>query len=177
MEANGKRKREDEAKRPAQRAASRRRVQQEELEEEFAATYHGLTAMYKYMEVRQLQNPLFLPRTLSYRSSAGDWTNDPSVRVKKERVTKSRAAALGVGKTAGKSGNSGTLAGAMLKDFKIGMTAQTVDTLKRANHQTGLVISAYAAKGESVKDNEFTLVANCLIPGASLTLETSAVKP
>lgn len=170
MEANGKRKREDEAKRSApQRAAIRRRVQQEELEEEFAATYHGLTAMYKYMEVRQLQNPLFLPRTLSYRSSAGDWTNDPSVRVKKKRG-KSRAAVLGVGKVAEKSSNDGALAGAMLKDFKIGMTAQTVDTLKRANHQTGLVISAYSAQGERVKENEFTLVANCLIPGASLTL-------
>lgn len=160
MEANGKRKREDEPKRPP-RTANRRRVQQEELEEEFAATYHGLTAMYKYMEVRQLQNPLFLPRTLSYRSSTVDWTHDPSVRMKKER-SKGRAVSAN-----DKNSNHG---GATLKDFKIGMTAQTVDTLKRANHQTGLVISAYSAKGEGTKENEFTLAANCLIPGASLAL-------
>lgn len=40
---------------------------QVELMREFAQTYHGLTALYKLLEIRHLQQPLFLPRTLRYR--------------------------------------------------------------------------------------------------------------
>ncbi|RLN82855.1 hypothetical protein BBJ28_00022307 [Nothophytophthora sp. Chile5] len=158
--ANGKRKRDESHERRAPSAKERRtKVRQEHMEGEFAATYHGLTALYKLLEVKHLQSPLFLPRTLSYRL-------DPAW--KQERGADE---VKGEGKAAVRKDPAKTAAaGATMKEFTIGMTSDTMAAFKSANQRVGLLLSVYTAMGKSFGENQFSLLATCLIPGNLLLL-------
>ncbi|GLD93258.1 hypothetical protein PINS_up001850 [Pythium insidiosum] len=175
-----KRKREErngggasEERRPKER---RLRLRQEELEEEFAATYHGLTALYKLLEVRHLRSPLFLPRTLSYRLvppavrgkiEASSPLAPTSVDEKetKPAVATERRAATRNNNNKQKEKRTPTLpTGAMLHEFKIGMTAETIESFKRQNVRVGLLFALYRGDGRSFAANSFELVATCLAP-------------
>ncbi|GMF12440.1 unnamed protein product [Phytophthora lilii] len=118
------------------------------MEEEFAETYHGLTALYKLLEVQHLQSPLFLPRTLSYRLDPA-WQQADNTQVKGERSGQRPHAAL---------------AGADLKDFTIGMTPDTMEAFKSQKQRPGVLISLFTADGKKFDDNQFSLLATCLIP-------------
>ncbi|DBA03469.1 TPA: hypothetical protein N0F65_002877 [Lagenidium giganteum] len=152
--ANGKRKRED-APNDRKRKERKTRARQDDIQEEFSATYHGLTALYKLLEIRHLESPLFLPRTLNYRLDlkAGKGPDKKTKQDTKTTPTKksARAAVAAVA--------SGTL-----KDWKVSMTSETVEVFKRENKRIGMIISAYAANGKSFAENEFVLAATCLMP-------------
>ncbi|RLN93464.1 hypothetical protein BBJ28_00003364 [Nothophytophthora sp. Chile5] len=152
--ANGKRKRDESHERRAPSAKERRtKVRQEHMEGEFAATYHGLTALYKLLEVKHLQSPLLLPRTLSYRLDPA-WKQEGGADEVK-----------GEGKAAVRKDPAKTAAaGATMKEFTIGMTSETMEAFKNANQRVGLLLSVYTAMGKSFNENQFSLLATCLIP-------------
>ncbi|GMF17401.1 unnamed protein product [Phytophthora fragariaefolia] len=118
------------------------------MEEEFAETYHGLTALYKLLEVKHLQSPLFLPRSLSYRLDP-TWQQKHAAEVKREEKKPRPHAAL---------------AGASLQEFKIGMTSDTMEAFKSQKQRPGVLISVFTAQGKKFDDNQFALQATCLIP-------------
>ncbi|ETI49805.1 hypothetical protein F443_06562 [Phytophthora nicotianae P1569] len=143
---SSKRKRDESHERKLPLNKERRtKVRQEHMEEEFAETYHGLTALYKVLEVKHLQSPLFLPRTLSYRL-------DPAWQQKEVKEKK------------GQKQVKNAKAGATMKDFKIGMTSDTMEAFKSQKQRPGVLISLYRANGKKFNDNQFTLLATCLIP-------------
>lgn len=140
-----------------ERSGKERKVKarQEEMEDEFRATYLPLTSFYKYLEVVHLESPLLLPRTLKYRVEA-------------------KRAALAL---AEKSGNKPApkhkqprddLAptGAALREFKFGVTAETLGAFRGESQRIGLLVSVLAAKRARFADNRFELLATSLIPGA-----------
>ncbi|KAG7402348.1 Polycomb protein suz12 [Phytophthora boehmeriae] len=150
MAESSKRKRDDSHERKAPVSKDRRtKVRQEHMEEEFAATYHGLTALYKLLEVQHLQSPLFLPRTLGYRLNPA-WEHDTKTKVEGESK-------VAVKKTRAETG-------ATLQSFKIGMTSDTMDSFKKKQQRPGLLLSLFTANGKTFEDNQFTLLATCLIP-------------
>ncbi|KAJ0408372.1 hypothetical protein P43SY_003098 [Pythium insidiosum] len=167
--ANGAKRKRDERngggssdeRRPKER---RLRLRQEEMEDEFAATYHGLTALYKLLEVRHLRSPLFLPRTLSYRRvpppARTKTEPEPKPAAKEEedapRKTDERPARRAPTKP--------LPSGATLREFKIGMTAETIESFKRQNMRVGLLFALFRADGRAFADNSFELVATCLAP-------------
>ncbi|CEG36313.1 Zn-finger protein joined to JAZF1 (predicted suppressor) [Plasmopara halstedii] len=143
---SNKRKRDTSHERkPALHRERHAKVRQEHMEHEFAETYHGLTALYKLLEVKHLQSPLFLPRTLSYRLNL-------ALQKSKSRDEED----LNLVKRAH--------AGATLKNIKFGMTSETLQTFKSQKLRPGVVVSLYKAKGKAFADNQFTLLATCLIP-------------
>ncbi|EGZ23744.1 hypothetical protein PHYSODRAFT_324933 [Phytophthora sojae] len=145
---SSKRKRDESHERKLPLTKERRtKVRQEHMEEEFAETYHGLTALYKLLEVKHLQSPLFLPRTLSYRLDPA-WQQKDKAEVKGEGKTQPQTAQ----------------AGAKLADFKIGMTPDTMEAFKSQKQRPGVLISVFSAAGKKFDDNQFTLLATCLIP-------------
>ncbi|KAG6957663.1 hypothetical protein JG687_00009848 [Phytophthora cactorum] len=123
----------------------RTKVRQEHMEEEFAETYHGLTALYKLLEVKHLQSPLFLPRTLSYRLDPAWQQKEVKAEKDQKQVKKAQA-------------------GATMNDFKIGMTSDTMEAFKSQKQRPGVLISLFKADGKKFDDNQFTLLATCLIP-------------
>ncbi|OWZ24764.1 Polycomb protein [Phytophthora megakarya] len=141
-----KRKRDESHERSVPLTKERRtKLRQEHMEEEFAETYHGLTAVYKLLEIKHLQSPLFLPRTLSYRLDPA-WPKDKKgVKGEPKQIQKA-------------------LAGATLKSFKIGMTSDTMESFKSQKQRPGVLLSLFTANGASFNDNQFTLLATCLIP-------------
>jgi hypothetical protein len=140
--SGGKRKRDEgqNHERNATKAARHATARQERLEREFAETYQGLTALYKLLEIKQLQSPLLLPRTLSYRLD--------------------KAAAGERKKTA-----PAPAAGADVREIKLGITSDLRETLARENRRLGLRLAIYSAKGRAFADNSFTLAADCMVPG------------
>ncbi|KAG7391281.1 Polycomb protein suz12 [Phytophthora pseudosyringae] len=153
--ADTKRKRDESYERKLPLTKERRtKVRQEHMEEEFAETYHGLTALYKLLEVQHLQSPLFLPRTLSYRLDPAWQQKEQKKEVKGEKGQKQQQQQQV--KTA--------LAGAAMMDFKIGMTPDTMESFKSQKQQPGVLISLFKADGKKFDDNQFTLLATCLIP-------------
>ncbi|KAG2533064.1 hypothetical protein JM18_000192 [Phytophthora kernoviae] len=150
MAESSKRKRDDSHERKVPLTKERRtKVRQEHMEEEFAATYHGLTALYKLLEVQHLQSPLFLPRTLGYRLDPG-WQQDNKTKVKGELESVAK--------------KTRAQAGATLQDFKIGMTSDTMEAFKKKQQRPGLRLSLFTANGKKFEENQFTLLATCLIP-------------
>ncbi|KAG6976466.1 hypothetical protein JG688_00001341 [Phytophthora aleatoria] len=123
----------------------RTKVRQEHMEEEFAETYHGLTALYKLLEVKHLQSPLFLPRTLSYRLDPAWQQKEVKAEKDQKQVKKAQA-------------------GATMNDFKIGMTSDTMEAFKSQKQRPGVLISLFKADGKKFDDNQFRLLATCLIP-------------
>uniref|UniRef100_M4B975 Uncharacterized protein n=1 Tax=Hyaloperonospora arabidopsidis (strain Emoy2) TaxID=559515 RepID=M4B975_HYAAE len=130
------------------------KVRQEHMEEEFAATYHGLTALYKLLEVQHLQSPLFLPRTLSYRLDPA-WQQkelkDGTEEKQKEKMKLKQQVRT-------------VQAGATLTEFKIGMTSETMEAFQSQTQRVGVLLSLFQADGKLFRDNEFKLLATCLIP-------------
>lgn len=152
--ANGKRKRDDRDDRKSKERKLKAR--QEEMEDEFRATYLRLTAFYKYLEVVHLKSPLLLPRTLKYRVDAK----------KKSLATETRdQIKKQLGKAVRRDKADIAPTGAALREFKLGMTAETLDVFKRENQRIGLLISVYTAKGKRFAESQFELVATSLIPG------------
>lgn len=148
---SSKRKREESHERKMPLTKERRtKVRQEHMEEEFAETYHGLTALYKLLEVKHLQSPLFLPRTLSYRLDPTWMQKDQKKEIKGEKTQPRQVHTA--------------LAGATLRDFKIGMTPDTMEAFKSQHQRPGVLISIFTANGKKFDDNQFTLLATCLIP-------------
>jgi hypothetical protein len=146
----GKRKRDESHERKVPLTKERRtKVRQEHMEEEFAATYHGLTALYKLLEVQHLQSPLFLPRSLSYRLDPA-WEQNTKKDVKGEARTT---------RTPLKKAQ----AGAFLQQFNIGMTPDSMAAFKSQKQRPGLLLSLFKASGKSFDDNQFQLLASCLI--------------
>ncbi|TMW63127.1 hypothetical protein Poli38472_002068 [Pythium oligandrum] len=161
---NGKRKRDggDDTCKPKER---RLKARQEELEEEFAATYHALTSLYKLLEVQHLHSPLFLPRTLSYRLVL------PQERRKKQRALEAKKEDPDVAhavkselEVVSRRRVVAEPTGATLREFKIGMTAETIEAFKRENKRVGLLFSVFTADGKRFATNSFDLVATCLTP-------------
>lgn len=152
-ESHGKRKREEGSERKA-KAARFSKARQERLEQEFAETYGGLTALYKLLEIKQLQSPLLLPRTLSYRLPRA--TKGAEKKLKKPAKATAR--------------RDPPVSGAVMRDVKLGLTSDLLETLKNENHRLGLRLAIYSADGSEFADNLFTLVAECTIPGERLIL-------
>ncbi|TDH71006.1 hypothetical protein CCR75_004975 [Bremia lactucae] len=121
----------------------RTRIRQEQMEQEFAETYHGLTALYKLLEIKHLQSPLFLPRTLSYRLK--------TVGHKKDLKNNSNSKVV-----------KHALAGAIFKDLKIGMKPETMEVFKGQKHRFGILLSLYKANGRAFLENNYTLLTSCL---------------
>uniref|UniRef100_A0AAV1UGN7 Polycomb protein VEFS-Box domain-containing protein n=1 Tax=Peronospora matthiolae TaxID=2874970 RepID=A0AAV1UGN7_9STRA len=130
------------------------KARQEHMEEEFAATYHGLTALYKLLEVQHLQSPLFLPRTLSYRL-------DPAWQQKELKEGTGNKEKV---KLKPKQQVRMVQAGATLTEFKIGMTSETMEAFQSQTQRVGVLLSLFQADGKLFRDNEFKLLATCLIP-------------
>ncbi|KAF1324533.1 Polycomb protein, partial [Globisporangium splendens] len=161
MDANGKRKRDE---RDDGRKSKERRVKsrQEDMDDEFKATYLRITAFYKYLEMVHLKSPLLLPRTLKYRIEAKK--KAIAAEKRQQDATAIKPIDLSIQRCkAGKDALAPT--GAALKEFKLGMTAETLDVFKRENHRIGLLISVFTTKGEKFADSQFQLVATSLIPG------------
>lgn len=153
---SGKRKRDE----PSERKNGKERkvkARQEEMEDEFRATYLQLTSFYKYLEVVHLKSPLLLPRTLKYRIDA----KKKAPALQGAASTKASRA-----KAAAKKDDVAPTAAAF-REFKFGITAETLDVFKRENHRIGLLLSVFTAKGIKFAENEFELVATSLIPGAN----------
>lgn len=160
--ANAKRKREDGSERKS-KAARHSSARQERLEAEFGELYFGPTSLYKLLELRQLQQPALLPRSLSYRllaarksaaagsSIEGDKANN---KTKKKNEKKKREEAAVVGAT--------------MREIKLAITADLTQSLAKENGQLGLRLAIYTAKGRSFEDNLFTPIAECMIPGREL---------
>lgn len=159
--ANGKRKRDDRDDRKSKERKLKAR--QEEMEDEFRATYLRLTAFYKYLEVVHLKSPLLLPRTLKYRVDA----KKKALAAETRDQTKKQ-----LGKVARRDKDDIAPTGAALREFKLGMTAETLDVFKRENQRIGLLISVYTAKGKKFAESQFELVATSLIPGMLLDCGT-----
>lgn len=165
--SNGKRKRDDrdETRKPKERKVKTR---QEEMDDEFKATYLLLTAFYKYLEMVHLKSPLLLPRTLKYR-----------IEAKKKAIANAAERRQSAPTQSFKTGHRGKDAlaptGATLKEFKLGMTAETLDVFKRENQRIGLLISVFTAKGETFAENQFQLVATSLIPGKHVRCAMSCI--
>ncbi|CAH0492236.1 unnamed protein product [Peronospora farinosa] len=148
---SAKRKRDESHERKAPLTRDRRtKVRQERMEEEFAATYHGLTALYKLLEVQHLQSPLFLPRTLSYRLDPA-WQQKDKKEVKHVQKDEKKPVKMAQG-------------GASMTDFKIGMTSDTMEAFQSKKRRPGVLISLYEAHGKQFDANLFKLLATCLIP-------------
>lgn len=161
--ANGKRKRDERDDRKLAPKERRLKQRQEEMEEEFAATYHGPTSLYKLLEIKHMRCPLFLPRTLSYRLTpphAGA-ANSKTEELKSDTDANKKKApsSSAVIKKSAFEATSATL-----REFKIGMTAETIEYFKREGMRVGLLFSMYTATGHKFADNSFELVATCLIP-------------
>ncbi|KAL4160074.1 hypothetical protein PRNP1_000645 [Phytophthora ramorum] len=151
-QGSSKRKRDESHDRKVPLTKERRsKVRQENMEEEFASTYHGLTALYKLLEVKHLESPLFLPRTLSYRLDPA-WQQKAKAEVKGEMQQKQQ------------KDTRTALATATLQEFKIGMTSDTMEAFKRQKQRPGVLISVFKADGKNFDDNQFTLLATSLIP-------------
>ena len=149
---SSKRKRDASHERKAPLTRDRRtKVRQERMEEEFAATYHGLTALYKLLEVQHLQSPLFLPRTLCYRLDPGWQQTDKKEEASGHKETVKKPVMMAQG-------------GALMTEFKIGMTSDTMEAFKSKKRRPGMLISLYEANGKHFCDNRFNLQATCLIP-------------
>uniref|UniRef100_K3WJU2 Uncharacterized protein n=1 Tax=Globisporangium ultimum (strain ATCC 200006 / CBS 805.95 / DAOM BR144) TaxID=431595 RepID=K3WJU2_GLOUD len=160
MDANGKRKRDE---RDDGRKSKERRLKsrQEEMDDEFKATYLRITAFYKYLEMVHLESPLLLPRTLKYRIEA----KKKAIAAEKRQQDATAIKPINLSSQRRKAGKDALApTGAALKEFKLGMTAETLDVFKRENHRIGLLISVFTAKGEKFADNQFQLVATSLIP-------------
>ncbi|CAI5738659.1 unnamed protein product [Hyaloperonospora brassicae] len=142
-----------------ERKAPLGKARQEHMEEEFAATYHGLTALYKLLEVQHLQSPLFLPRTLSYRLDPAWQQNE------KQEVDEAKDAREKETLKQPKQRQVVTApAGATLTAFKIGMTSETMEAFQSKTQRVGVLISLFQARGKLFGANEFKLLAACLIP-------------
>lgn len=70
----------------------------------------------------------------------------------------------GGGERRGKTQPQTAQAGAKLADFKIGMTPDTMEAFKSQKQRPGVLISVFSAAGKKFDDNQFTLLATCLIP-------------
>ncbi|KAI9922093.1 hypothetical protein PsorP6_002599 [Peronosclerospora sorghi] len=150
-QGSSKRKRDESHERKVPFNKDRRiKLRQQRMEEEFAATYHGLTALYKLLEVQHMQSPLFLPRTLSYRLDPM-WQQKRNIEIKGVKNNSDNRI-----KTA--------LADVTMAEFNIGMMPDTMEAFKRKNQRPGLFISLFSAVGKRFADNHFKLVATCLIP-------------
>ncbi|CAH0476329.1 unnamed protein product [Peronospora belbahrii] len=149
---NAKRKRDESHERKVPMTKEQHtKVRQEHMEEEFAATYHGLTALYKLLEVQHLQSPLFLPRTLSYRLDPAWQLKDKKKEAIEEHYKqKQQIHNIQIGGT--------------MMEFKIGMTSDTMEAFKSKKQRPGVFISLYEANGTRFNDNQFKCIATCLIP-------------
>jgi hypothetical protein len=155
--SNSKRKRDDAEEIKRKKAKTR----EQEMGEEFAATYHGYTALYKLLEVKHLQSPLFLPRTLGYRV---EWRKSrKSKNMKKKNSIKAP-------RTLRK------LFGAKLTDLQILLTSRTKEILRQHAHTLVLRITAYTGKGKHFSTNEFQAIGFCVVPGKD-TLNKSKEVP
>ena len=142
-----------------ERKAPLGKARQEHMEEEFAATYHGLTALYKLLEVQHLQSPLFLPRTLSYRLDPA-WQQKEKQEVDEAMDAKEKETL----KQLRQRQVVTAPAGATLTAFKIGMTSETMEAFQSKTQRVRVLISLFQAHGKLFGANEFKLLATCLIP-------------
>lgn len=146
-DANGGKRKRDESYERKTKVARHSSARQERLELEFAETYHGLTALYKLLEIKQLQSPMLLPRTLSYRLEKQQQQSTQDAG-KKTKAAKREA-----------------LAGADVREIKLGITSDLRETLAQENRRLGLRLAIYSAQGRAFADNRFTLAVDCMVPG------------
>lgn len=132
------------------------KARQEEMEDEFRATYLPLTAFYKYLEVVHLESPLLLPRTLKYRGEA------------KSKLLASSGNAASATKPPRRSTDELSPTGGALSEFKVGVASETLGAFRSESQRIGLLVSVLAAAkkgGARFADNRFELLATSLLPG------------
>lgn len=118
---------------------------EEKIENEFIAAYHGVTALYKWLEVKHIQSPLFLSRTLQYR-----WA---------QAMKQKTAKIIDV------YGDELLYPGATLQSWKLEISTSTLHFLRKEFKKVGLRLVMYSTNLNDQSIESVEILATCTFPG------------
>nr|CCA22441.1 polycomb protein putative [Albugo laibachii Nc14] len=117
---------------------------EEKVENEFIAAYHGVTALYKWLEVKHIQSPLFLPRTLQYRQRQAEKLKSAEIIYICD--------------------DSPLYPGATLRSWKLELSTYTLHLLRKEFKKVGLRLVMYSKNVKDEAIGNFEMLATCTFP-------------